>query len=86
MSKTRAKTVEKKRKSIEAHHCVLKMSNAKQTGNEESSEEKSDNKKEPRKVVVAPPKRRNSVNFNHQVLVGVAPNYDRKITVRLPPF
>ena len=58
------------------------MSNAKQTANEDNSEEKSDNKKEPPIKEVAPPKRRNSVNFSHQVLVGVAPYYDRKITVR----
>ena len=58
------------------------MSHAKQTANEDNSEEKSDNKTDPPIMVVAPPKRRNSVNFNHQVLVGVAPYYDRRITVR----
>ena len=63
------------------------MSSTKPSDDGGTTEEPSKSKEKSRKVAstktTAQPKRRNStVNFNTQVLVGVAPHYDRKIAVR----
>ena len=64
------------------------MSSTKPSDDGGTTEEPSKSKEKSRKVAstktTAQPKRRNStVNFNTQVLVGVAPHYDRKIAVRI---
>ena len=70
-----------------------KMSNTKPSDDGGTNDEPSKSKEKSRKATSAKtktstqPKRRNStVNFNTQVLVGVAPTYDRKIAVRLNYF
>ena len=64
------------------------MSNTKPSDDGGTTDEPGKSKDKSRKATstktITQPKRRNStVNFNTQVLVGVAPTYDRKIAVRL---